>query len=65
MSKDAIYEYIEKLRLRYIKATKIQKTKILDEFCATSGFERKHAIKVLRGQRRSRIRRLKPLTLLS
>lgn len=60
MSKDALSQYIAKVRIRYIKATKMQKTKILDEFCATSEFERKHAIKVLRGQRNLRTRRSGP-----
>ena len=47
MSKDALLEYIEALRLRYKNATKSKKTVILNEFCETSGFERKHAIKLL------------------
>jgi hypothetical protein len=47
MSKDALLEYIEALRLRYKNATKSKKTVILNEFCETSGIERKQAIKLL------------------
>lgn len=60
MSKDALRQYIEKVRLRYINATKKQKTKILDEFCATTEFDRKHAIKVLGGKRGLRTTRPGP-----
>ena len=47
MGKDAMLEYIETLSKRYIQSTKIQKNTILSEFCATSGYERKYAIKLL------------------
>ncbi|AWN75219.1 DDE-type integrase/transposase/recombinase [Legionella anisa] len=39
--------YLKQLRLRYKKASKSEKTKILQEFCDTSGYHRKHAIRTL------------------
>ena len=41
-------ENISKLILRYKKASRNEKTIILDEFCATCGYHRKHAIRLLR-----------------
>jgi hypothetical protein len=41
-------EYIEAVFLRYKKASRKEKKKILDELCATCGYHRKHAIRVLR-----------------
>lgn len=35
---------------RYFKATKLEKTQILKEFCVNTGYERKYAIKKLRNQ---------------
>lgn len=46
-------EVIEALQERYSSASKAQKTRILDEFVALSGFHRKHAIRVLNGVRPS------------
>ncbi|MCL5998007.1 MAG: transposase family protein [Chloroflexi bacterium] len=43
--------YLDQLRKRYAKASKKQRTVILDEFVATSGYHRKHAIALLRGHR--------------
>jgi len=40
--------YRETIFLRYKKATRKEKSRILDEFCATCGCHRKHAIRVLR-----------------
>ena len=45
-------EYIEAIFLRYKKAPPKGKTLILNEFCATCGYHRKHAIRVLRGFKR-------------
>ena len=45
-------EYVEAVFLRYKKASRKGKTAILDEFCATLGCHRKHAIRVLKGFRR-------------
>jgi hypothetical protein len=43
-------ELIEALRLRYRSATFSDRIKILDEFVALTGYHRKHAIRVLRGE---------------
>lgn len=48
MSPRSKREYVEVVFLRYKKASRREKTKILDEFCATSGYHRKHAIRLLR-----------------
>ena len=49
MSKEATREYVVRTRIRYKAMTgKRAKGRVLDEFCATTGMERKHAIKVLR-----------------
>lgn len=40
-------ELIEALRKRYRRARKVEKTRILDEFVALSGFHRKHAVRLL------------------
>ena len=41
-------EYLEAIRKRYRQAPKKVKTIILDEFCATCGYHRKYAIRLLR-----------------
>ena len=43
-------ELVEALRLRYRGAGLGDRVKILDEFVALTGYHRKHAIRVLRGQ---------------
>ena len=48
MSPRSKREYTEAIHLRYKNATHQEKTIILDEFCATCGYHRKHAIRVLR-----------------
>src|SRR5450756_2552181 len=48
MSPQSKREYRETVHLRYKKATRHEKTAILDEFCATCGCHRKHAIRVLK-----------------
>ena len=48
MSPRSKKEYLEAIFLRYKSASKKQKSIILDEFCATSGYHRKHAIRLLR-----------------
>jgi hypothetical protein len=52
MSPRSKKEYIEAIYLRYKKAAFKEKTIILDEFCATCGYHRKHAIRLLRRFRR-------------
>lgn len=39
--------YVKNLRVRYWNAGKREKSLILDEFCSTSGYHRKHAIRML------------------
>ena len=52
MSPRSKKEYREAVHLRYKNASRREKTIILDEFCATCGCHRKHAIRVLRGFKR-------------
>ncbi len=47
MSPRSKKEYIETIFLRYRNASRNEKILILDEFCATLGYHRKHAIRVL------------------
>jgi hypothetical protein len=47
-------QYLGKLRERYRQARKKDRGRILDEFVATTGYHRKHAIALLRGKRRHR-----------
>ena len=42
--------YLEKIRGRYLKASREQKTKILDEFCAGCDYQRKYATRLLSPQ---------------
>jgi len=48
MSPRSKKEYVETIFQRYKQATRRQKNLILDEFCATLGYHRKHAIRLLR-----------------
>src|SRR3954451_24510759 len=48
-SKQTRRELLEDLRERYQNASKIDKTKILDEFINIAGCHRKHAIRLLTG----------------
>jgi hypothetical protein len=48
MSPRSKKEYLEAIFLRYKGASRKEKTTILDEFCAVSGYHRKHAIRLLR-----------------
>jgi hypothetical protein len=48
--------FLEKLRERYAQATKKDRPSILDEFVATTGYHRKHAIALLWGKRQHRDR---------
>jgi hypothetical protein len=47
MGQDAKRSYLEEIYGRYHKATRVNKAKILDEFCAVCGYHRKHAIRLL------------------
>lgn len=48
MSPRSKREYLEAIFLRYKKASRKEKKTILYEFCAASGYHRKHAIRLLR-----------------
>ena len=50
-------EYLEAIRGRYRRAGKRAKTAILNEFCATCGYHRKYAIRLLRAPSPRRARR--------
>ena len=52
ISRDAKGELIGAVKQRYDGACKEEKTRILDEFVALTGFHRKHAIRVLSGKSR-------------
>jgi len=52
MSPRSRREYLEALVLRYKRADRAGKSRILDEFCATCGQHRKHAIRLFRGCKR-------------
>jgi hypothetical protein len=54
MSPRSKKEYIETIYLRYRNSTRHEKVLILNEFCATLGYHRKHAIRVLRRFKRFR-----------
>jgi len=47
MSPHAIHELAEALHSRYRSACRTEKARILDEFCATTGYHRKSAIRLL------------------
>jgi uncharacterized protein YueI len=47
MSNESKNEYLSKIKPRYMKASKLEKEKILDEFCSTCGYNRKYAIRKL------------------
>ena len=50
MSQKSKGELVEVVRPRYLKASKVEKQKILDEFTSATGYHRKHAIRVLKNQ---------------
>ena len=47
MSYPARYELLLSVRERYFRSSRREKSKILDEICANTGFHRKHAIRAL------------------
>jgi len=47
MGSQTKFEYLQAIRPRYGSASKMEKNKILDEFCATCGYNRKYAIRIL------------------
>jgi hypothetical protein len=48
VSKKSRLEYVEAIRDRYHRASKKEKSKILDEFCQVVGLHRKSAIRLLK-----------------
>lgn len=58
MSRAEKHAYLEAIRRRYRLASRDKKSKILDEFCAVCGYNRKYAIRVLKKRRLKR--RAKP-----
>ena len=52
MSRKSKAEVIAAVRERYWKAKKTQKSQILDELVATTGYNRKYAINLLRHKKR-------------
>lgn len=57
MSLNSKRELVEVVRARYLKASKGEKQKILDELTSTTGYHRKHAIRVLKNQRQRCLKR--------
>ena len=51
MSLKSKRELVETVQPRYLKASKTEKRKILDEFTSATGYRRKYAIRVLKNQR--------------
>jgi len=47
MTIEARRQYLAAIRLRYKNSTRIQRSRILDEYCEVCGYSRKHAIRVL------------------
>jgi len=47
MGKNAKKAYLEAIRWRYHQAKRLEKTKILDEFCAVCHYHRKYALRKL------------------
>ena len=52
MSPGARMEYLDSIYLRYKKASRKQKTSIIDEFCINTGYHRKHALRLLNKYKR-------------
>ena len=52
MSPGARMEHLDSIYVRYKRAAKLDKTLILDEFCATCGYHRKYAIRLLKRYKR-------------
>jgi hypothetical protein len=48
MTRASIREYTEAVRGRYLRASKMEKGRILDEFTKVIGYHRKAAIRLLR-----------------
>ena len=53
MGKNERQAYLKAIRLRYCRAGKKAKTKVLDEFCAVCEYHRKYAIRLLNRPRKN------------
>ena len=54
MSKECLDKYIPRVSSCYQRLTgKLARSRLLDDFCEVTGYGRKYAIKVLRGQKRT------------
>src|ERR1039457_2370403 len=51
MSKEVKSDWLPKLQIRYPRRSREAKSRMLDELCEAYGYERKYAIKLLRGGR--------------
>ncbi len=49
MSHAAKWEYLRAIHARYRQASRADKQRILDEFCASTGYHRKYALRLLNG----------------
>ncbi len=56
MSLKSKRELVEAVQPRYLKANKVEKQKMLDEFTSATGYHRKHAIRVLKNKVQSQNR---------
>jgi hypothetical protein len=50
ISPKARVELVHAVAERYQKSSRVEKTRILDEFVRLTGYHRKHAVRVLRGR---------------
>jgi hypothetical protein len=50
MSLNSKHELLEVVRPRYLKASKVEKQKILDEFTSATGYHRKYVIRIQKNQ---------------
>ena len=49
MSRRATWEYLQAIYQRYRKASRAEKSRILDECCQVCGYHRKSALRLLNG----------------
>jgi len=61
MSLKSKRELFEVVRPRYLKASKAEKQKILDEFTSVTGCHRKHAIRVLKNHPKGKTKTYQPI----
>jgi|SRR3989344_5614738 len=60
MSQEATRQYLSNARPRYQNSNRKEKWRILTEFCLISGYNRKHAIRLMNGKAQIRTRRSGP-----